>query len=463
MIISIEDFLSSNNKFSFPLVPTGKSNTVEDFYKDCISLVLPKNVKTIIEWHNLLRKYIYDPEAILLSRLYESRKINGIWDTRRGMLTRMQDGFSFAFASNFFARIIYTMAFYDFVPEYEDFKDMFKNRKFSLFSFMGKTEGEKNYAAFINPSYNPRFYTQNWYLAHIIPVNGESFYRFENKNINDIFTPGSINDWKVNSSGYYERFLDYSLSEDDKKIARAHFLRFIDPINYFLVPNANHVTISKIGEMPSIINYMRKRASNLYLDVYDDFLKLAMSNPQLNARESCDLLGKHKLMNLEYSSENLSDNCEKSIPPKNKLKKKGIIVKINPTQNAPLEITSNPLINELKKYKTGTIDKGFSEIEFSYNNDFISTICFNHSNKWLGKANDSDMEKMWSIIYLLKKDFSELNNWKHICNTFDLSITEVKKGKNQGCYGIRIRGMKKKPNETIIRMLLDYIFEDSHA
>ena len=99
MIISIEDFLSSNNKFSFPLVPTGKSNTVEDFYKDCISLVLPKNVKTIIEWHNLLRKYIYDPEAILLSRLYESRKINGIWDTRRGMLTRMQDGFSFAFAS----------------------------------------------------------------------------------------------------------------------------------------------------------------------------------------------------------------------------------------------------------------------------------------------------------------------------------------------------------------------------
>ena len=73
------------------------------------------------------------------------------------------------------------------------------------------------------------------------------------------------------------------------------------------------------------------------------------------------------------------------------------------------------------------------------------------------------MEKMWSIIYLLKKDFSELNNWKHICNTFDLSITEVKKGKNQGCYGIRIRGMKKKPNETIIRMLLDYIFEDSHA
>ena len=53
-------------------------------------------------------------------------------------------------------------------------------------SFMGKTEGEKNYAAFINPSYNPRFYTQNWYLAHIIPVNGESFYRFENKNINDI-------------------------------------------------------------------------------------------------------------------------------------------------------------------------------------------------------------------------------------------------------------------------------------
>lgn len=461
MVSSIEEFLSSKNKFIFPAVPTGKSNTVEEFYKDCISLVLPKNVKTVIRWHNLLKKYIYDDEAILLSRLYESRKINGIWDTRRGMLTRMQDGFSFAFASNFFARIIYTMAFYDFVPEYEDFKDMFKNRKFSLFSFMGKTEVEKKYAAFINPSYNPRFYTQNWYLAHIIPVNDESFYRFENKNINDIFTPGSINDWKVNSSGYYERFLDYTLTEDDKKIARAHFVRFIDPINYFLVPNANHVTISKIGEAPAIINYMRKRASNLYQDVYDDFLKLAMSNPQLNPNESYDLLGKQKLINLEYSTENLSTNYDKYNLPKAMPKKKKVIKNLD--QNTPLEFPSNAFMCELNNYRLGSIDKGFSETEFSYNNDYISTICFNHSNKWLGKPNASEMEKMWSIIFQPKKDFSELNNWKHLCNAFGFSITEVNKGKNQGCYGIRIRGMKKKPNETIIRMLLDYIFEESHA
>lgn len=48
MVSSIEEFLSSKNKFIFPAVPTGKSNTVEEFYKDCISLVLPKNVKTVI-------------------------------------------------------------------------------------------------------------------------------------------------------------------------------------------------------------------------------------------------------------------------------------------------------------------------------------------------------------------------------------------------------------------------------
>ena len=109
---------------------------------------------------------------------------------------------------------------------------------------------------------------------------------------------------------YYERFLNYTLSEEEKKIARAHFLRFIHPINYFLVPNSNHVTIKKIGEDPAIINYMRKRASNLYLDVYDDFLNLALSNPKLTPTESCNILAQQQLSNLEYTTEILSEKAK---------------------------------------------------------------------------------------------------------------------------------------------------------
>jgi hypothetical protein len=349
------------------------------------------------------------------------------------------------------------MAYLDFVPEYNDFKKMFTDRKFSLFSFMGKTEVEKKYAAFTTQAYNSRFYTQNWYLAHIIPVNNESFFNFENKNINDILTPGEKNDWKLTPNGYYERFLNYTLSEEEKKIARAHFLRFIHPINYFLVPNSNHVTIKKIGEDPAIINYMRKRASNLYLDVYDDFLNLALSNPKLTPTESCNILAQQQLSNLEYTTEILSEKA-KNVGILNKIIIKKSVEVSSPTQNLKDNLPTENIFSEVQEFMTGSIDKGFSEKTLVYDNDYITTVCFNHSNKWLGKPNESDMEKMWSIIYIPKKEFSKLNNWKQLCNHFDIIISEVTKGKNKGCYGIRIKGMKKNPNETIIRNILNYIF-----
>ena len=84
----------------------------------------------IEEWHDLLVRYATDPESVKLSRLYERTSngtekvyINGIekkkpiWNTRRGMQTVMQDGYTYAFASNYFARLIFSMAYAGFVPE----------------------------------------------------------------------------------------------------------------------------------------------------------------------------------------------------------------------------------------------------------------------------------------------------------------------------------------------------------
>ncbi|MCQ2584459.1 MAG: hypothetical protein MJ185_02620 [Treponema sp.] len=460
MINTIKEFISDNNRFIFPDVPTGKSETVIDFFNQCVSPILPQNSNTIIKWHKLLVKYANDPKSVLLCRLYESRKLNGEWDTRRGMQTKMKDGFTYAFATNFFARIIYTMAYYDFVPEYEDFKKMFTERKFSLFSFMGKTNVEKNKAAFTNSPYNQRFYTQNWYLAHIVAVNDEPFFHFESKNINDIFTAGNQHDWETNKRGFMERYLDYQLSEEDKKIARAHFLRFVDPINYFLVPNSKHISVSKIGENPYLINFMRRRAYEIYGDIYLDFLKAALSDPALISSESISSLGSVHLPNFVYSSSIVSNNTpilpKHNISSEQKKNKKVYIVASAP--NNKTFVANSDFYKELAEYQKGPIDKGFSEKLLSYENEYISVICFNHSNKWLGKPKASNIEKMWSIIYKSKKSFSSFPGWLDLSNNLNISITQVSKGKNQGNYGIRIRGMKQKPNEEIIKKILDYIF-----
>ncbi len=457
MITKIEDFLNSGNKFFFPDVPTGSANSVEEFFNNCIELVLPKKKESILSWHKLLTQYADDKDSILLSRLYESRKIKGEWDTRRGMYTKMADDFQYAYASNFFARLIYTMAYYDFVPSYEDFKQMFTNKKISLFSFIGTTAVEKKLAAFTTKAYPARFYTQNWYLAHIVAVNDEDYYGYNHLNIQNIFTPGNQNDWKMTNSGYTERIMTNTLSAEEKKVARAHFLRFVDPLNYFLVPNTKHITIKTIGEDINIIAYMKRRAYEIYGKEYEDFLNKVLSNPNLIPTKDTDALGKIPLSSVVYSNIDLSSIVTKVVTPKQNLT---YIQDKKPQVNVNFSISyTDDIFEEINSYTMEPFDKSFSETDLEYENEYIKVICFTHSNKWLGKPHISEMGKTWNIIFVQKKDFASLQNWKNLQSKYDIFLTKVTKGKHMGCIGIRLRGMKQKPTSSTIEHILNYIFK----
>lgn len=290
--MNIEEFLSNDNIFDFPTVPTGSSSTAGEFFQKAI--ITPQNTETIRKWHHLLTRYMNDPEAIILSRLYESNKLNGDWNNRRGMLTRMADGFSYACASNDFARIIFTMAYCDFVPEYRDFKKMMTERKFSLSSCRGLTTVERDHAAFRIKQYHTRFYTQGWYLAHIMAYKRDEYLGYPGVDIRDIITLGTKNNWKKNGN-YYVRELPNTLSEEQKKIAKAQFLRFVDPINYFLVPGQGRVSVYQIGEKREIVDFIRKKYSDAFGDDYKDFMKKALVNPRDIPQESCDVLGNKRI------------------------------------------------------------------------------------------------------------------------------------------------------------------------
>ncbi len=120
-------------------------------------------------------------------------------------------------------------------------------------------------------------------------------------------------------------------------------------------------------------------------------------------------------------------------------------------------MTFNELNEKLKQYSNGIdTDHSYVEQELDYENEYISVVIFANSNKWINKH--TEMETMWSIIYNPKKDFSHLKNWKSVQKELEIEITPVRKGVNIGKFGIRIRKMKKKPDEEIIKQLLDFIF-----
>lgn len=90
-----------------------------------------------------------------------------------------------------------------------------------------------------------------------------------------------------------------------------------------------------------------------------------------------------------------------------------------------------------------------------YENDFLKVIRVDSSNKWVA---EDEMEKMWSIIFSAKKDFTRLPTYRALQTIINVSVTPVTRGSLKGNYGIRIYGMKRDPDAAIIKSILDFIF-----
>ena len=106
------------------------------------------------------------------------------------------------------------------------------------------------------------------------------------------------------------------------------------------------------------------------------------------------------------------------------------------------------IIEELLEYKKGAAGHSWKKLKgFSYNNDYISLVRIDSSNRWV---TPTEMEKQWSIIIDKKKDFTSLPNFSLLKKEGIITLTPVNNGENKGCFGIRLYGMKKDPDEKII-------------
>ena len=293
--MTIKDFLNGHGFTKTKAVPTGAAMTPEELYDKCISVVCPETktiTDAIIGWHELLLRYAWSDGAVLLTRLYESQKdATGEWDNRRNALTISQN-YQYAFCSNYFPRLILTMALNGFVPEYDDFWDMMvTNRDFYLSALRGMAPIEKRIAAYEIKPYKAEYYIPGWYLAHIASVNDMPYKGCNHLDIKTIFKLGEEKDWQYDKSlNCIVRRNDDELNTLEKKLAVAHFLRLVDPMNYFLVPNRYNVLYRKVnpsdksplGENAAVVRYMLVKAYERFGEAFKKFLEEALVDVNLN-------------------------------------------------------------------------------------------------------------------------------------------------------------------------------------
>jgi len=233
------------------------------------------------------------------------------WNTRRGALTIVtnEEGkpqYGYVFVSNFDAQEIYNMVLRIENPNVDAFTNMIKSGKYYLHYDNGGSCVESDIAYYhCTGTVRGGVMTEaRWYLAHINDVNGDYFMEENQNEINEIvkklcpsgdenYEPekeckdnlwGVIRDWKTPDAwtkcfgDKYKSVFDYlGINEDkririieksndtdfekEKKLLKAHFLRFIHPFNYFLVPTSKYIfnaVIGHIGEYPPLIRYVRK-------------------------------------------------------------------------------------------------------------------------------------------------------------------------------------------------------------
>jgi hypothetical protein len=124
-------------------------------------------------------------------------------------------------------------------------------------------------------------------------------------------------------------------------------------------------------------------------------------------------------------------------------------------------MTIDKLLENLKKFRGTCAPSSWKRRKFSYENDYISGVQVDSSNKWTGLPHNSDMSKMWSIIVKKKKDFTKLSNYIILRSLIDMDTTMINKGQNKGCFGIRLYGMNEESTAGIISKVLDFIFQAS--
>ena len=287
---------AGRERIAYPIeISDGSAKKFSEFYEDCIGQHI-LNRDSVIAWHEMLLKYVTLDDAVFWVRRYESssekekKSHNNRWVNRRACKTEYPDGFSYVFVSNFDVHEIFNMVRLGVVPNATEFLELMKNHQFPMHYDNGQSCEEADIALYpqIGNSRYGVLTVNHWYLAHILGVNNPQDY-YCTVDFEQICPRGELSDWSADD-GYMVRRMDKNLSHDEKEKIKAHFLRFVDPINYYVVPgkyyqdnHGYHFKNNQIGEYGPLNDYVAKQFADFYgRNTIDDFRNRVFAKPLPN-------------------------------------------------------------------------------------------------------------------------------------------------------------------------------------
>ncbi|MHC5353975.1 hypothetical protein ACYSNX_07300 [Myroides sp. LJL115] len=250
-------------------ITQGSATDISDFFKQLVEVQF-SDKKAIKAQHKALMDYIKQPTATYFIRLYGSFSPKNYSQLRRGFLTEFKDGNRIVFCDNTFALNFTAAKVGGLYYSFQDINSLFNQEKL-VFSF-GTTEQERELSYFspkgvkrqnINPV--------GWTLAHIKPVGTG----YDGKSLTTFFPNPEREEWCELTK---MRKLECEISEQEKKIAIAHFIRLVHPLNSFLIPKNNLVNYSgkRLGEEPALINYVHQYLKETFPTEMAELEKVAM-------------------------------------------------------------------------------------------------------------------------------------------------------------------------------------------
>lgn len=275
----------------------GAAKTVGELYDVCINEHVEKIQNNALKWHQMLMRYVEREDAIFWIRRYESSSKkakadnNGRWPIRRACKTEYDD-LSYVFVSNFDAHEILNMVRFVDEPSDIEFAKLMNEHRFPMHYDDGESSDEHYIASYpkIGSTKAGVLTVGHWYLAHILGVNEGYTCPAD---FNAMCPRGNLSDWSKQRNFMVRKVA--GKFPGNKDLIVAHFLRFIDPLNYYIVPGKNYqdnhgyrFKNNQIGECAVLCDYVAAKYRDIYGEtVMDEFRKKVFASPLYDTPTGC--------------------------------------------------------------------------------------------------------------------------------------------------------------------------------
>ncbi len=277
--MSMIDALRHLSSVAITPVTNAHVGTIDELYENIINANQLDHY-TVLNWWRALIDYTQgeDPLRVFVRKLENPDP--GMTNGRRGFVSCFDDGLSYVYCDNSFARGIYGVTKEPYAPNNgADFREAVNLRRLKCLLKTDRGDEQatdqagRRYCVYRHGQ-SPRGLS-GWKVAHIIGVN--QFYcgdynAFQSRN----FTRGVLADWTYDQGyGFLVRHRGAMEDPDDRNFFIAHFLRFANPMNYFLIPRYHKVEVPgfnrDISEDVRLLEYMRQVRLEEFGDAWIDF------------------------------------------------------------------------------------------------------------------------------------------------------------------------------------------------